>query len=208
MKRHIKKIMIVCFSMLLSMFIITGCGKKVEPLASPEASGFDVENASPDATEDVQGTDDSMATVTPDDVVSTGETTEDDASAKTKELPIYTINDDSLEAQAAVALIPEKDEITAELVVEAVVNNLEEHSLIVGIDAVTVDKDRVIVSFKQGTAPLATVGSGVEATILDCISQSLLDNLDSCKQVIFRAEGKSYESGHIVLGIDEAYAWK
>jgi hypothetical protein len=207
MKKNIKKYLIVCFCLVLCLYLFVGCGKRNNALDKPTASNQSEQvSASPESSD--AATEDVTATATPEATTSPDANMKDDTTGKTKELPIYTINDESLEAQAAVALIPEESEITADLIVKTVVENLKDHSLIVGIDKVTVDKERVIVSFLYDSAPLTTVGSGVEATILDCISGSLLDNLDSCKQVIFRAEGKSYESGHIVLGFDEAYAWK
>lgn len=209
MKKNIKKTLIVCVSLMLCLFLFTGCGKKNDTVDEPSVTGNEQISPSPEST-DSPG-DDVTVTSSPDteattDVTASPNTAEN--TGKMKELPIYTINDESLEAQPAVAMVPEESEVTAEFIVTTVVRNLEEHSLTVGIDSVTVDKERVIVSFLKDTAPLTTVGSGVEATILDCISGSLLDNLDTCKQVIFRAEGKSYESGHIVLELDEAYAWK
>ena len=68
--------------------------------------------------------------------------------------------------------------------------------------------DTVIVSFLFGKAPLSTVGSDVEETILNSIANSLLDNVEDCKKVIFRAEGEAYESGHYAFEVDEAYATK
>ena len=66
----------------------------------------------------------------------------------------------------------------------------------------------LIVSFLFGKPPLSSVGSGVEETILNSIAYSLLDNVEDCKKVIFRAEGEAYESGHYAFEVDEVYASK
>ena len=122
-----------------------------------------------------------------------------------KEIPIYSINDTSLEKEQ---IYIEIDEITPNSIVESVVTALNEHSLEIGIDSVTMEEDTVIVSFLFGKAPLSSVGSGVEETILNSIAYSLLDNVEDCKKVIFRAEGEAYESGHYAFEVDEVYASK
>lgn len=125
-----------------------------------------------------------------------------------KELQIYCITDDASDKESVISMIPKDTKVTAEVVVNSVVIEFGNHGLEIGIDSVTEKDGTVIVSFLSGKAPAAGCGSSVEGLILDCISQSLLDNLDSCKKVIFRVEGKAYESGHFAFGIDEAYDWK
>lgn len=120
-----------------------------------------------------------------------------------KEISIYTINDDTLESEPVTVAVEE--ELTPETVVKAAVDSLEEHSLTIGIHKVTQEGDTVIVCFKKDTAPLVGVGSGVEVTILNCISDSLIDNIEGCKNVIFRGEDGPYESGHLIFEMDEVY---
>lgn len=120
------------------------------------------------------------------------------------EVNIYGINDTTLESEPVKGMI--EGEVTAESIVLAVVKDFEEHSLKIGIDSVTAEGTTVIVSFKKDMAPLVQVGTDVEVTILNCISDSLLDNLDDCSAVIFQAEGEAYESGHLYYEKDEVYA--
>ncbi len=132
------------------------------------------------------------------------ETDNPEQSNEKKEISIYTINDDTLESEPVTVEVAEK--LTPETVVAAAVKSLEEHSLTIGIHSVTQEADTVIVSFKKDSAPVVGVGSGVEETILNCISDSLIDNIDGCKNVIFRAEDGPYESGHLAFEMDEVYA--
>ena len=120
------------------------------------------------------------------------------------EIEIYGINEDSLESEPAHAVID--GEVSAKSIVQAVVDDFEAKSIEIGIYDVTQEDEKVIVSFEYGKAPLANVGSDVEETILNCISDSLMDNLSNCKAVIFRAEDGSYESGHFAFDFDEVYA--
>ncbi len=121
------------------------------------------------------------------------------------ELTIYTVNVSTAEPENAIALIPADIDITPELIVDKVVESMADRSLDVGIESVTARGDTVIVSFYKNKAPLSEIGSGYEVAILDAIAQSLVDNLESYKKVIYRAEGKAYASGHIELELDEVY---
>lgn len=228
MKKNSKYI--ILFALCLT--IMSGCNskkEKTEPTQTPtqEVTQQPEENTQePEATDSEQTTDKPTETQGP---VSTEEAKNTDnantnntnatkkpenensnttSDSSKKELPIYTINDTTLETESAIAMVPADSKLTPELVVNAVVDNFKEHNLQVGIDFVKEKEDAVIVSFKSDKAPLTDVGAGVEATILDCISQTLLDTFDTCKKVIFQVEGKAYESGHLLYEIDEAYNWK
>lgn len=126
-----------------------------------------------------------------------------DAQKETS-IPIYGMNEETLESEPANAKV--KGEVTAESIVQAVVDSFSTHSIDIGIDQVIQEENRVIVSFKSDMAPIVAVGSDVEETILNCISDSLMDNLETCKFVVFRSEGKAYESGHLAFSLDEVYA--
>lgn len=123
----------------------------------------------------------------------------------TIDLQIYTVNGATAEIEPVTALIPQDDKITAELIVNTVVESLADQSIMIQIDSVTTEKDKVIVSFKKDKAPYSDMGSGYEAAILDAIAQSLIDNLKEYKKVIYRIENKPYVSGSFEYGIDEPH---
>ncbi|MDF2951072.1 MAG: hypothetical protein K0S18_655 [Anaerocolumna sp.] len=127
------------------------------------------------------------------------------APAANKEIPIYTMNDVTLEVEAAVALVPENTEITPEVIVGLVSDSLADRSVFIGIDSITTENDAVIVSFLSDQPPVVQMGGSVETTILDAIAQSLVDNLDDYSKVIFRVEGGPYSSGHFAYGLNEVY---
>lgn len=139
---------------------------------------------------------------------SSNETDKDSSKDNEKaevELPIYTINDETLETEDAIAYVSADTKITAKVIVDAVVEAFGANSYEVKIDSVSQEDDTVVVNFKNNSAPVSGVGASAEVTTLDCISYSLLDNLSTCKKVIFRVEGEAYTSGHIELGINEPY---
>lgn len=124
---------------------------------------------------------------------------------KKEQIQIYEMNDETLEREAISIPVPKGQEVTASFVVSTVLNTFAQRGIEIGLDKVTEKEDTVIVSFQNKKPPLTDVGSGVEETILDCISMSLLDNVKTCKNVVFQAEGKAYESGHFVFEKDEVY---
>lgn len=214
MKKRKKTGLILMFILVASFTLLVACGKKndvdetsksEDNITTEDATGDEVnEVGSVDETvenseTDTQENDQTQETTEPQ------ETTDVSKSEETTELPIYSINDDSLEKEDTVAVVPKDSEITAEFIVDEVVKSFEETGLEIGIESVVTEGDTVIVDFSSDKAPLVNVGSGVEATILDCIAQSLVDNLEGHNKVIYRVEGKAYESGHIMLDYDEVY---
>lgn len=170
----------------LAVMLLTACGEKTDKIQdSPDASITEEEKKPAE------------------DAEKNTEEEKEEQEQKPAEVPIYSINDDSLESEQTYVTL---EEVTPEAVVQAVVDSFEEHSLEVGVESVTMEQDTVIVSFLFGKAPLTSVGSTVEETILNSIADSLLDNVEGCRKVIFRAEGEAYESGHYAFGIDEVYA--
>ncbi len=132
-----------------------------------------------------------------------------EALANTTKLPIYCINDDTSEIETVEIFIDQKTTITPLFVTEKVVDEFSNHDLNIGIDKVSEDdKGNVIVSFTKDCAPVKGVGEDIEYLILDCISQSILDDVESSKTVIFQVEGAAYRSSDIAFKIDEAYNWK
>lgn len=132
-----------------------------------------------------------------------------EALANTTKLPIYCINDETGEIETVEIFINQKTELSSSFVVEKVVEEFSNHDLKIGIDKVEQDdKGNVVVSFKKNTAPVNGVGEDVESRILDCISQSILDDVKSSKAVIFQIEGAAYKSSHISYKLNEAYSWK
>ncbi len=212
MKKKNKRTVVV-FTFVLTMLLLVGCGKDtkettdvkgqevVEQTTNKEENNTETIKQEEKQNDNIEQEEQENKEEQKDEV----KTEEKEETKEKEEVPIYSINDESLETEQTYVEI---EEVTPESVVHAVITSLKEHSLEIGIDSVTMEGDTVIVSFLFGTAPLSTVGSTVEETILNSIADSLLDNIEDCKKVIFRAEGEAYESGHYAFEIDEVYASK
>ena len=229
-----KRILTLVTIASISILTVTGC-KKVDDVVNNNQVNESVDSSNEltdeeidgvdtnvDATEDEQADssdtqagvdgeevtgDDSTTTTNPE--TSTNETEKDPTSKDNEkseiELPIYTINDETLETEDAIAYVSADTKITAKVIVDEVVKAFSANSYEVKIESVSQEGDTVVVNFKKDSAPVSGVGSSEEITTLDCISYSLLDNLSTCKKVIFRVEGEAYASGHIEYGINEPY---
>lgn len=119
-------------------------------------------------------------------------------------LQIYTI--DSIEEELVPLKVPmDSDRITPELVMNKVLENIDET---VDVTEIEVEKTRVYVSFSEKYPPIQKCTKKFETLILDCISNSLLDNISYVDQVIFRSENGAYHSQNYTFESDEVYSSK
>lgn len=203
MKRNVKKSYITLLIVLsMSFIVLSGCKNKKD-----KTNNITTEDGT-EVTDDTISDDSSSEDEDNKDETEAGDNKEEPKVPETKEVLVYGIQNETLESEQVPVAIPKESEVTSELIVSQVVDLFADNSIEIGIDNVLEEGDKVIVSFQKDKAPLSNVGSGVELTILDSISKSLLDNLDTCNNVIFRVEGQAYESGHIELEKDEVYKWK
>lgn len=128
------------------------------------------------------------------------------APLKNIEVSIYTLNPATLEKQAVTVLAADKHELTPDFIVEQVVASMEDEGFYLGINGITlVDKDGVRIDFQSDAAPVTNVGASVEGSIIDCLAQSILDNLPQYKKIYISIDGGAYQSGHLELDLDEVY---
>lgn len=119
-------------------------------------------------------------------------------------LQIYTV--DSGEEQLVPLKVPlDADRVTPEFILDKVLENMDEKIVVTEIN---VEKSRIYVSFSEESAPLKKCSETFETLILDCISNSLLDNLSYVDEVVFRAEKGAYHSENYSFGLDEVYSTK
>ena len=127
------------------------------------------------------------------------------APSGTTELPIYTISGDLTELTAVTALLTEGEEITEQVVTEAVVEALADSAIYVTVNYVTKNNGVVVVDFSTNSPPVSQVGASIEGLILDAFGQSLLDNVSECDAVGFSVDGGDYASGHFEFSKDDIY---
>lgn len=117
---------------------------------------------------------------------------------------IYTIDD--IEGQLVPLKVPIASErVTPELIMDEVLGNIDEKVVVTEIETV---KKRIYVSFSEEHVPIKKCSKKFETLILDCISNSLLDNIPYVNKVVFRSEKGAYHTSNFSFGIDEVYSSK
>lgn len=119
-------------------------------------------------------------------------------------LTIYSMNPDTMTLMP-VSIKKEKEyRISAEYIVFLVQESLSDDEI--AIQSVEQKGDTVILSFLSKGKPVTNCSKKQERLILESFANSLLDNVENCRHVIVRADGKAYRSKHLSFGIDEIYA--
>ena len=117
------------------------------------------------------------------------------------ELEIYQYNDED-GCIPTTSLIPDDVTIDARLIINEVNANFDEKVAVTDIEE---KDDYVAVYFDSDSAPIIGVSAYTEEAMLDCISYSLIDNLDKCNKIYFRTNKGQYKSDDIELEYDEPY---
>jgi len=119
-------------------------------------------------------------------------------------LQIYTI--DSREEQLVPLKVPlDAERVTPEFIMNKVLENIDEKIV---VNEIKVEKSRIYVSFSDEYPPIKKCSETFETLILDCVSNSLLDNLSYVDEVVFRAEKGAYHSSNYTFEPDEVYSTK
>lgn len=123
---------------------------------------------------------------------------------QTKKITYYTLSE-NLENEETTAVLSESIELTPEYLVRYVVSTMEDVAVEIGLDSVTLEEGRVIVSFTSGKAPVCGVSAKLEEEILDAIAQSILENFSEYTSVIYRVEGAAYSSENRSFELNYVY---
>lgn len=192
------------FCLVILSAALTSCEKK----SNGELEILSESSVTPVVT-DMAEVDQSKEQIPLDDLDKAAESEIKEALMNKKELSIYCMDDDGNGIESVSAIVDENTEIDAVVVTEAVVNEFSNHNLDIQIDKVTTDENgSVFVSFQKDAPPVKDVEEDVECFILDCISQSILDNVETSKAVIFQIEGNAYVTEHVEFKESQAYDWR
>lgn len=115
---------------------------------------------------------------------------------------IYTV--DSIEEVLVPLKVPMNTErITPEFIIDEVIKNIDEK---VEVTEIEVEKSRIYITFNGDYAPVTKCSEKFETLILDCISNSILDNVSYIEEVVFRCDDGNYHSDNFTFGEDEVYS--
>lgn len=123
---------------------------------------------------------------------------------KIETITIYSINSDTMTLIPVSVRKINGGQLTAQSITDLVRSGLNDDRILV--DQVSVENEKVIVSFSSKGRPVRDCNKKMETLILECFSNSLLDNVKGCKKVIFRCDGKEYRSSQYKFTLNEVYA--
>ena len=116
---------------------------------------------------------------------------------------IFTIDPSSMQI-LPYQVKTDESEATIESICDLVVKNLDEDD--VRVDSAFCEDEDGIVVFDHSAKPIKGCDDEMEALILDCFANSILDNVSGCHNVIFRSDEGAYVSENSEFGEDEIYA--
>ena len=119
-------------------------------------------------------------------------------------LGYYTVNSRGVLVRAT-SIISGKSKVTPQLITEYVLDSLEDESIILETESITVEDSDCIISFTDSIYDIAAEGLVLETAVLDAISQSILDNIESVAGIIFRINGEAYSTKNLSFKIDAVY---
>ncbi len=126
------------------------------------------------------------------------------STVKIETITVYSINSDTMTLIPVSVRKTNGGQLTAQSITSLVQSGLNDDRI--KVDDVIVENEKVIVSFSSKGRPVKDCNKKMENLILECFSNSLLDNVKSCKKVIFRCDGKAYHSSQYNFSINEVYA--
>ncbi len=101
--------------------------------------------------------------------------------------------------------VEHKDKPTLDSIVSLVIQNLDES---VEVRKSEINKKKAIITFSEKTAPVKGCTEKIEGLILECFANSILDNLEECRAVVFRSGKGAYRGAYLSFDLNEVYATK
>ena len=184
MKRPFCRAVLVAVAVVLSCAFCLSCsGEDPDPgIQDPEPSSFVDDPKDPDVTSIEVPNDDTPAS----------------------RFGYYTV-DSHGNIVRATSIISGKSSVTPGLLVEYICDALEDESIILKTEDISVDGSRCIISFTDSIQEVSSQGRNFEEAVLDAISQSILDNISTVDGIVFRIKGQAYSTGNISMDKDAVY---
>ena len=118
---------------------------------------------------------------------------------------IYTVNASTMRVVSTTVMVREDTEMTPALVADYIVDSLKDESLNLSFDGIEYSDGVCVVDFDDSIFTIAGKSSDLEDAILDCIAQSVLDNVEGCTEVIYRIHNEAYSTVNRHFAYDFVY---
>lgn len=128
-----------------------------------------------------------------------------DAPGGLVRLKYYTVSASSHSIKNAVVLVGSKYEITPSRIIGLIVDSLEDQSVIVDIDSVSIIDGVCVIDFDTSIRSISEKDTQLENAILDACAQSILDNISDCTAVSYKIDGGAYTTDGHSFAEDQIY---
>ena len=118
---------------------------------------------------------------------------------------IYTVDASTSRVVRSTVMVRDDTEITPSLVIDFIVDSLKDESLNLSFDGIEYEDGVCVVDFDDSIYTIAGKSVELEDAILDCIAQSVLDNVDGCMSVIYRIHNEAYSTVNRHFAYDFVY---
>ena len=119
-------------------------------------------------------------------------------------LRYYTVSGDG-QLERATSMVQDTTAITPELVLDFLIDSLEDESLVLKVESVTIADSVCVISFDDTIYDIASEGERIEDAVLDAIAQSILDNVPEVSSVRYLINGGKYVTDNNSFTQDSAY---
>lgn len=205
MRRRGKRVILMIL-LVTMLFLLCACSKDNNPHNDKDNPSTKVEN--PTSSEDENLSEDQTFSIPVTDKSQGSSQTSTDTSVNTGSaaaIVYYSVDTSAMQVVALKSILKPGEELNPENVIDLVIDALSDESIELGIEKITVDGTKYIVSFTDSIKDVAELGADTEDIVLDAIAQSLLDNFEGCKSIIYRIENKAYSTVNNSFSLDQIY---
>lgn len=148
---------------------------------------------------------DNNPTDDPDDVDITGTPVITGESYNLIMVRFYSV--DASNASVRNATVMERDDvaITPERILGYLIDSLEDESVTLGFNSVSVNNGQVIIDFDDTIKKISKTSTDLELAVLDAAAQSILDNVEGCQSIIFHINDGAYKTDNLSFGYNDSY---
>lgn len=118
---------------------------------------------------------------------------------------IYTVDASTAKVVRSTVMVRDDTDITPALVIDCIVESLKDESLNLSFDGIEYSDGVCVVDFDDSIYTIAGKSADLEDAILDCIAQSVLDNVDGCMKIIYRIHNEAYSTVNRHFAYDFVY---
>lgn len=118
---------------------------------------------------------------------------------------IYTVDASTAKVVRSTVMVRDDTDITPALVIDCIVDSLKDESLNLSFDGVEYSDGVCVVDFDDSIYTIAGKSADLEDAILDCIAQSVLDNVEGCMKIIYRIHNEAYSTVNRHFAYDFVY---